>query len=118
MHDLCFDLKNVKMIPNACIILDNARIHRCSELERITSEFGFTFAFLSPYSYMLNPIENAFSKIKNCVRSQLRTGTNGLLADLILTETQNVSIRDCEGFFRHISRNIVDCAAEIPYSHR
>ena len=36
--------------------------------ERITSEFNFEYKFLSPYSYMLNPIENAFSKIKNGVR--------------------------------------------------
>lgn len=48
-----------------CPILYNLRIHRRQDIYRVMSIFMFTFKFLSPYSYMLNSIEYASSKIKN-----------------------------------------------------
>ena len=69
--ELCTHLKYNLNMQSACIILDNARVHRRIDIERITEEFGFSYKFLSPYSYMLNPIENAFSKIKISVRGKL-----------------------------------------------
>ncbi|KAF7684921.1 hypothetical protein CDIK_4330, partial [Cucumispora dikerogammari] len=71
LEEMCNYLKNNLNREGVCIILDNARIHREAEILRITNSYGYSYKFLSPYSYMLNPIENAFSKIKNEVRSQL-----------------------------------------------
>ena len=117
LTELCTYLRYNIKLESGCIILDNARVHKREELLRVTSEFGYDFKFLSPYSYMLNPIENCFSKIKNGVRSKLRQGANGNLSDIILKEIDNVTSDDCSGYFRYISRNITNCAAELPYKH-
>uniref|UniRef100_A0A0N5BD36 DDE_3 domain-containing protein n=1 Tax=Strongyloides papillosus TaxID=174720 RepID=A0A0N5BD36_STREA len=67
---------------------------------------------------MLNPIENTFSKIKNCVRSRLRNNDNGVLSDVIMSEINNITSTDCSGYFRYITKNITNCAAELPYCHK
>ena len=67
---------------------------------------------------MLNPIENAFSKIKNGVRSRLRFGINGFLSELILSKTNTITPTDNAGYFRNILRNITNCSAELPYIHK
>jgi transposase len=102
-----------------CIIMDNAKIHRKKDLESITIEFGFCFKFLSPYSYMVNPIENAFSKIKLGVRSKLRSSVvSGDLEDIILKEASKINSSDCSGYFRYMMHNIAKCSAGLPYRHQ
>lgn len=105
-------------MDSTCLILDNARIHRREDIHRITSEYGFDFKFLSPYSYMLQPIENAFSKIKNGVRSKLREGATGTLSEIIIAETTNINSNDCSGYCRYIIRNNINCAAGLAYVHQ
>jgi transposase len=51
--------------------MDNARVHCPRELGPICTQDGCSVKFLSPYSYMLNPVENIFSKVKNYVRNCL-----------------------------------------------
>ncbi|KAI5153030.1 hypothetical protein ENBRE01_3094 [Enteropsectra breve] len=115
--ELCRYLRDERHMQDSCLILDNARIHRRADIQRITTEFGYEFKFLSPYSYMLNPIECAFSKIKNGIRSKLRSGVQGILSEMMLTEVESISPNDSAGYFRHILRNITNCAAELPYIH-
>ena len=115
--ELCTNLRDVHGLTSACIILDNARVHRERDLQQVTTEFGFEFHFLSPYSYMLNPIECAFSKIKNSVRETLRRGENGSLSDQILKGVESISADDCAGYFRNMTRNLVNSAAGLPYVH-
>jgi len=117
IRELCNHLKVVKGMTNACIILDNARIHRKQDMESITSEFNFQFRFLSPYSYMLNPIETAFSKIKISVKELLRNTENGSLSNFIMIGVGTVTPNDCGGFFRHMTRNLINSAAGLPYNH-
>ena len=105
-------------MENGCLILDNAKVYRRDDIARITSQFNFEFKFLSPYSYMLNPIENAFSKIKCGIRSKLRSGVTSLLSDLMLSETSSITSSDSSGYFRYILRNITNYAAELPYTHQ
>jgi len=78
IEELCIYLKDVKRMEDGFIILDNARVHSPSDLQKIASQFGFTVKFLSPYSYMLNPIENSFSKIKTAVRRIIGVDGNGI----------------------------------------
>lgn len=117
-EELCKYLRDEVHLKGACLILDNARIHRKSDIEKITTQFNFEFKFLSPYSYMLNPIENAFSKIKNGIRSKLRLGATGLFSELMMSETNSITAADSAGYFRYILRNITNCAAELPYTHK
>lgn len=118
LKSLCEYMRDVLEMHSGCIIMDNARVHRKEDIENITTQFGFTYKFLAPYSYMLNPIENGFSKIKNGVRSRLRLEQGGLLSDLVMMEVSQVTSTDCSGFFRYILKNITNCAAELPYVHQ
>uniref|UniRef100_A0A0K0FIZ6 DDE_Tnp_IS1595 domain-containing protein n=1 Tax=Strongyloides venezuelensis TaxID=75913 RepID=A0A0K0FIZ6_STRVS len=76
--------------------------------------FNFDFKFLSQYSYMINPIENAFSKIKYCVRSRLRNNENEVSSDIIMSKINNITSTDCNGYFRCT----INCAAEVPYYYK
>ena len=47
--------------PRSVLILDNATIHRSSELGTICQEAGIRLEFLPPYSPDFNPIEKSFA---------------------------------------------------------
>ena len=56
--------------------------------------------FLPPYSPDLNPIEEAFSKVKAYVR-RAEARSRRALVDAIGRELSAVTIRDARGFFEH-----------------
>ncbi|KAI5151670.1 hypothetical protein ENBRE01_2300 [Enteropsectra breve] len=56
--------------------MDNARIHKVECVRSIIEAAGHRLKFLSPYSYMLNPVVNIFSKTKSLIRSQLAIRLN------------------------------------------
>ena len=49
---------------NSVLVLDNAKIHHDQDLLDYLSAFGVKVEFLPPYSPDFNPIETAFSTIK------------------------------------------------------
>ncbi|CAG8729336.1 22472_t:CDS:2 [Gigaspora margarita] len=63
-------LPQMNSYPNirSVLVLDNAQIHHSSELLEYLDAFGVRVEFLPPYSPDLNPIETAFSYIKNYLR--------------------------------------------------
>ncbi|KAF7685246.1 hypothetical protein CDIK_4005, partial [Cucumispora dikerogammari] len=117
-EELCHFLKHSLNKEGVCLILDNARIHKEAEILRIANSYGYTHKFLSPYSYMLNPIENAFSKIKLSVRSQLSIGDRASLSELIHSSLTTITAADCSSYFRYMLRNITNCSAGISYLHQ
>ena len=46
INELCAYLRDILHIQRACLILDNSRIHKRTEIERITLEFNFEYKFL------------------------------------------------------------------------
>ncbi|KAF7699536.1 hypothetical protein CDIK_1206 [Cucumispora dikerogammari] len=96
-----------------CLIFDNARIHKEAEISRTTQLYGYSFQFLSRYSYMLNHIENAFSKIKIAVRSRLFMGVSSTLTKMIHNAFFTITPVDCSDFFRYMLKNITNCATGI-----
>ena len=50
------------------IVLDNASIHRNSELQAMCQEEGVELVYLPPYSPDFNPIESSFSVLKAWIR--------------------------------------------------
>ena len=50
------------------VILDNLKVHKSAKAAAILRERGAWFLFLPKYSPDLNPIENAFSKLKAHLR--------------------------------------------------
>lgn len=55
--------------PGSVIVLDNARFHHGGGIQALVEQAGCSLLYLPPYSPDLNPIELAWSWIKNWVRS-------------------------------------------------
>lgn len=56
-------------IQNACLLMNNASVNRSYGLRNAFIELISNNKYKSPYSYMLNPIEIVFTKIKTvCVK--------------------------------------------------
>ena len=97
--DLIAVIKRNKGLDGAWLIMDNARIHKTQELKEIIQDSLYQLEFLSPYSYMLNPIENLFSKVKAEVRNMFSESEGKYsLKDLIETGVGTVTQSDCTNY--------------------
>jgi transposase len=82
------------------VILDNLSSHRGPRVGQLIRAAQADLLYLPPYSPDLNPIENAFSKIKQTLRSLgLRVMTE--LWDAIQPVLDRITPSDAAGFFRH-----------------
>jgi len=89
------------------IIMDNAKVHKASETLLIIENAGYFLKFLSPYSYMLNPVENAFSKIKSFVKTRLsQRPMLSTLAEIICEGVNSITYEDCMNYHMHMTRNL------------
>lgn len=82
--------------PRSVLIMDNARIHHGEDVEDLCSKYGVRLEYLPPYSPDLNPIEEAFSKIKSHLR---RYGCPS--AYDLLVSTDIITPDDAAGYFQH-----------------
>jgi transposase len=55
--------------PGQTVVLDNLSVHRAAPVRRAVEAAGCRLLFLPPYSPDLNPIEQAWSKLKALLRS-------------------------------------------------
>ena len=95
-------------IRNECILIyDNAVIHHASVVEDYIDEQGIDYKYLSPYSYMLNPIEFCFGKIKTHIRNNTSNNPNLSLLDAVFQGIESITEEDLCGYFRHIENNCV-----------
>jgi len=87
--------------PRSVVILDNARIHHDPRVkELIEEQAGALLVFLPPYSYDLNPIELAFSKVKSWIlrhREQCRQDPRRALHNAMFS----ITAEDAAGYFKH-----------------
>ena len=67
------------------IVLDNAKIHKASDVEIACEILNIEFIFLPSYSPDLNPIEDLWKIIKRVVYTSYYTNVNELI-DIILDE--------------------------------
>ncbi|KAI5151647.1 hypothetical protein ENBRE01_2283 [Enteropsectra breve] len=90
--------------------MDNAKIHKVESVRNLIESAGHRLEFLSPYSYMLNPVENIFSKIKSLVRTQLalryNTDNDIELQKLIDIAVSAITEEDCISYIMHMMHNI------------
>lgn len=54
--------------PQSILVMDNCSIHHVAEVKELFQEAGIVLLFLPPYSPDLNPVEEAFSYVKNYPR--------------------------------------------------
>ena len=85
--------------PHSVVILDNCAIHHVAEVMTMLEEVGVLVHFLPPYSPDLNPIEEAFSKVKSTLKTEME-GISDMEA-LILSSFTSTSTDDCKGWIFH-----------------
>ncbi len=82
------------------VVLDGLGAHRSERVREIIEGRGCDLVFLPPYSPDLNPIEEAFSKIKNIVRkfgARMREALNEAIAEAL----SEIKLEDVIGWFSH-----------------
>lgn len=86
--------------PGDTVVMDNLSSHKTQVVRDRIEAAGASLLFLPPYSPDLNPIEMAFSKIKQTLRS-LRCRVHPQLWDTMQQVLDQVTARDTAGFFNH-----------------
>jgi transposase len=89
-----------RLTRGATVILDNLRIHHCQEASDIAEKFGVTLAFIPPYSPALNPIEEAWSKLKAWLR-KTRARLTDTLVEAVKNGLTRITSKDAEGWIDH-----------------
>lgn len=82
------------------VVLDNLGAHRTRRVRELIEAKGAELVFLPAYSPDLNPIEEAFSKIKNVLR-KLAARTHEALLEAMEEALSAVTPQDAAGWFDH-----------------
>jgi len=89
-----------ELLEGDVVILDNLSIHKNPTIAELVRAQGATVRYLPAYSPDLNPIEQAFAKLK----AHLRTAAARTLTDLHTATASALRAflpAHCEAFFRH-----------------
>jgi len=80
--------------------MDNLSAHKTEKVRELVEEAGYELLYLPPYSPDLNPIEEAFSKIKGILR-KVEARTREALVEAVGPALSWVTEEDVRGFFEH-----------------
>ncbi len=86
--------------PGRVIVLDNLSAHKGGRVREIVEGAGCELVYLPPYSPDLNPIEQAFSKVKGLMR-KAEARTRKALIEAMGRALDEVTARDARGFLGH-----------------
>mgnify|MGYP001365022720 CR=1 FL=1 len=86
--------------PNDLVVMDNLSSHKGTRVAELIRAAGAELVYLPPYSPDLNPIEPAFSKIKQALRS-LASRTMYELWGAVQSVLDRITPSDASGFYRH-----------------
>ena len=93
-----------KLVPNlwenACVVMDNAKIHQGEIVREFIEQAGATLLYLSPYSPEFSPIENFWSKVKSILRKTAARTYKDLI-DAIANAMLNVTQENIRNWFAH-----------------
>jgi transposase len=82
------------------VVMDNLGSHKMAAVRSAVEGAGCRLLLLPPYSPDLNPIENAFSKLKRLLRKAAERTVDGLWA-AIGRLLDRFTRRECRNYFRH-----------------
>ncbi len=82
------------------VVVDNLSAHKGGKIRELIEGRGCELFYLPPYSPDLNPIEEAFSKVKGILRKAQARTRSGLIEAMGHT-LRAVSASDARGFFEH-----------------
>jgi transposase len=86
--------------PGDIVVMDNLSSHKGVRTPALIHAAQAELVYLPPYSPDLNPIEHAFSKIKQALRS-LALRTVDAIWNTMQSVLDQVSTPDAQSFFRH-----------------
>jgi transposase len=89
-----------KLWPGAVVVMDNLGAHKVKGVQTLLESAGARLVYLPPYSPDFNPIELAWSKFKNHLRT-VAARTRRTLARAIRASLANITPDDACGFFKH-----------------
>jgi transposase len=81
-------------------VLDNLALHRQAAVRHAIEGVGAQLRFLPPYSPDLNPIEQAFAKLKALLRPA-RPRTFDQVCELVAAAVPRFTPTECRNFVRH-----------------
>lgn len=82
------------------LVMDNPRVHKTERVRELIERADVEVLYLPPYSPDFNPIEEAFSKIKNLLR-KAGARVREALVEAIGTALSEVGGEDARSFFEH-----------------
>ena len=86
--------------PGRVVVMDNLGAHKTERVKELIEGRGCELWFLPAYSPDLNPIEEAFSKVKGRLR-RAAARTREALVEAMGGALSAVTPRDAEGWFAH-----------------
>ena len=86
--------------PGQVMVMDNLSSHKGGRVKDLVEGRGCELLYLPPYSPDLNPIEQAFSKVKGLLR-RAEARTHEILIEVMGQALSAVTTRDTHGFFDH-----------------
>lgn len=95
-----------KLKAGQIVVMDNLSVHKSKRVEQLIEGAGCELLFLPPYSPDMNPIEEAFSKMKSILR-KAGARTREALVEATGRALDAVTPQDIRGFFS-------DCGYRLP----
>ena len=86
--------------PGQVVVMDNLTAHKGSRVRELVEERGCQLLYLPPYSPDLNPIEEAFAKLKALLRKAGARTCEALL-EAMGRALEAVTANDARSFFEH-----------------
>ena len=88
------------LAPGQIVVLDNLSVHKSAKARTLIEDAGAQVVFLPAYSPDFNPIELAFSKLKQTLRGAAERTLAGIVA-ATGPALDAVTAADARGFFAH-----------------
>src|SRR5215207_2896336 len=85
--------------PDAIVVMDNLAAHKAKAVQRALDRAGINYRYLPPYSPDLNPIEQAWSKLKAHLRTKAARSLEALEVELG-PALDAITANDAQGWFR------------------
>jgi len=88
------------LVPGDVVVMDNLSSHKRARVRQAIEGAGCALLFLPPYSPDLNPIEQAFAKLKALLRKAQERSVDGLWS-FLGGALDLFSAEECRNYFRH-----------------
>jgi len=92
--------------PGQLVVMDNLSAHKGARIRELIERVGCELLYLPPYSPDLNPIEEAFSKIKGLLRKAEARSRDALI-EAIGKALEATTSQEVRSFFEHCGYQIV-----------